>query len=445
MIERPETWYATAEDGTHLAYLTFGEGPVDLLWIHGFLGGLEIMWENPLIEGFSRALASFARLIRFDLRGTGLSDRAVAIPDLETQIGDMLAVLDAVGSHSTVIAGAGPGTFPAVLFASTHPNRTRALCLWDGQGRMVASDDYPWGYAPDEVERDLREVERSWGTEAYAAALMAQNVPSRVGDRELVRWYAKVMRHWVSPGDAVELLRRYYDTDVREILPTVRVPTLVLAREWDDPEEDRFVAAEIPGARLVRIGGHDPASFSGDHDAVAGAIRSFLGLEPAARDVETVLQTVLFTDIVASTELVARVGDRAWKDLIERHHGIVREQLARHRGIEVDTAGDGFYANFDGPARAIHCALAVVDRVRELGLEVRAGLHTGECELIDGKCGGLTVTLGARVAAAAGPGEVLVSRTLRDLVAGSGFTFADAGEQVLKGVPEPWRLYRVVG
>jgi class 3 adenylate cyclase len=357
----------------------------------------------------------------------------------------MLAVLDAVGSYSTVVAGAGPGTFPAVLFASTYPERTRALCLWDVQAKMVASDGYPWGYDPDEVARDVREIERRWGTEAYAASMMADNLPSKVGDRNLVRWYAKVMRHWVGPGEAAELLRRYYETDVREILPSVRVPTLLLAREgWSDPEEDEYVAAAIPGAELRRLPGRDPASFTGDHDATVEAIGSFLGLAPSARGLETVLQTVLFTDVVGSTELLSRVGDRAWKELIEHHHALVREELARHRGIEVDTAGDGFYATFDGPARAIRCALALVERVRDLGIEIRAGLHTGECEIIDGKSGGLTVTLGARVATAAGPGDVLITRTLRDLVAGSGFDLEDVGEHELKGVPDTWRLYRVV-
>jgi len=445
-VNPPETRYATAEDGAHLAFVTFGDGPVDLLWVHGFLGGLEIMWESPLIQAFSRALASLARLIRYDLRGTGLSDRSASLPDLETQVGDMVAVLDAVGSYSTVIAGAGPGTFPGVLFATTHPDRTRALCLWDAQARMVVSDRYRWGYTPDEISRDLREIERRWGTEAYAGAMIAENVPSHVGERDLVRWYAKVMRHWVGPGEAAELLRRYFETDVTDLLPTVRVPTLVLTREgWGDPDEDEHVAATIPGARLVRLPGRDPASFAGDHDATVDAISTFLGLTPPARDVETVLQTVLFTDIVGSTELLSRIGDRGWKELIERHNAIVREELARSRGTEVDTAGDGFYATFDGPARAIRCARTIVDRVRGLGVELRAGLHTGECEIIDGKCGGLTVTLGARVAAAAGAGEVLISRTTRDLVAGSGFGFEDVGEHELKGVPDRWRLYRVVG
>lgn len=444
MVEAPETRYAQALDGASIAYQVLGDGPVDLLWLEGYRGNLEVMWEQPVVASFFTQLASFSRLIRLDVRGSGLSDRGHRPADLETQVDDIRSVLDVVGSQRTVVAAGGWGTAPASLFASTFPGRCRGLVLFAASARYRPAPDYPWGFSDEELERTVRMVDRSWGTEGYAAFQLSYDAPSMAGDRSFVRWYAKMQRHWVGPSEALELERRFADTDIRGVLPTISVPTLVLCREWDDPEEDEHVAGLIPDARLVRLPGRDWMVYAGEQAPVIDAIRGFVGVEDASAKSDTVLQTVLFTDIVDSTQEMARLGDRGWKDVVERHHAIVRGELSRFRGIEVDTAGDGFYANFDGPARAIRCALEIVRQMPELGIQVRAGLHTGECEVIDDKCGGLTVSLGARVAAKAGPSEILVSQTVKDLVAGSGLSFADEGEHDLKGVPDRWRLYRVV-
>jgi class 3 adenylate cyclase/alpha-beta hydrolase superfamily lysophospholipase len=443
----PETRYARTPGGLSIAYWVVGDGPTDLLWLTGFMGNLEVMWEQPLVASFfSRLAASGYRVIYHDHRATGLSDRTTSLPDLETQVDDIRTVLDAATSWSTVVAGNGWGIAPAALFASTFPDRVRSLVLHAASGRMARAPDYPWGIDEDEYLRDFRMAEEAWGTKAYAAYVLSSVAPSMVNDRAFVDWYAKMMRHWATPSSAAALTRQYYELDVRSVLPTIRVPTLVLSRHWKDPEEDDYVAGLISGAKHLRLPGGDWMPFTGDQDAVIDAIRTFLGPEPVRSTDErsTLLQAILFTDIVDSTELISRLGDRAWKDLLERHHALVRQQLARFRGVEVDTAGDGFYANFDGPARAVRCAVAIATEVTSLDIRIRAGVHAGECEVIDGKCGGLAVSLGARVASMAGPGEVLVSQTVKDLVAGSGLTFEDAGEHELKGVPDRWRLYRLV-
>jgi pimeloyl-ACP methyl ester carboxylesterase len=442
-VETPQTNYVRTEDGAYLAYQVFGDGPVDMLWFHGFVGSLEVMWEHRSLASLSEALTSVGRVIRYDIRATGLSDRAHSLPDLETQAQDARAVLDAVGSHSTVIVGVGGGSYVAALFAATLPARTRALCLWGASGRAARSPDYPWGASEEEIGRTIRRISDMWGTEAYAAAEMAAAAPSMKTDRQFIRWIAKLQRHWVTPGAAAELMRRHYETDIRQILPAIHVPTLVLAREWDG-EEDAYIASVIPDARLVRLPGADLVSFVGDQESVIRAIRDFLGMEGIREPARSLLKSVVFTDIVDSSETLSRLGNRAWKDLVERHHALVRSELTAFNGTEVDTAGDGFYATFDGPANAVRCALAIVDRVKDLGIKVRAGVHTGEGELIDGKFAGLSVVLGARVAARAGASEVLVSQTVKDLVAGSGLVFENAGEHELRGVPDRWRLYRVV-
>jgi pimeloyl-ACP methyl ester carboxylesterase len=377
-VDVPETKYVRTEDGVYLAYQSFGDGPVDMLWFHGFVGSLEVMWEHPSLAGFSEALTQIGRVIRYDMRATGLSDRARSLPDLETQVHDALAVLDAVGSHSTAIIGVGGGTYVAAMFAATLPSRTRALCLWGASGRAAKSSDYSWGASDEEITRTLERVSEMWGTEAYAAAEMARTAPSMKGDRQFVRWIAKLQRHWITPGSAAELMHRYYETDIRHVLPTIRVPTLVLCREWDG-EEDEYVAQSMPDARLVRLPGADLVSFVGDYVPMIGAIGDFLGLQRAAQPARSSLATVLFTDIVDSTTILSRIGNRGWKDLVERHHALVRDRLRAFDGSEVDTAGDGFYATFEGPAKAVRCALSIVERVKELGIEVRAGVHTGEC------------------------------------------------------------------
>ncbi len=440
-VDVPETRYARTEDGVHLAYHVVGDGPVDILWLGSFNGGLEILWEHPLVRSLTDKLTSFARVIRHDMRATGLSDRNPSLPDLETQVGDIRAVLDAVGSWSTVVVSASNPAGP--LFAATHPRRTRALCFWDPSARATRADDYPWGPTLEEAERELTAIEATWGTDAFAASMMAEVAPTMVGDRDLIRWYARLTRHWVAPGDAVELMRRWNQTDIRDVLPTISAPTLCIARGFEGgTAEAEHVASLIPEASFVLLSGEDRFSAVGDQDSLVDAIRRFVGVSPATHDSDAQLRAVLFTDVVDSTAISARLGYDAWRDLIERHHAVVRSQLKRHGGTEEDTAGDGFFATFDGPARAVRCARAIVESVPSLGIEVRAGVHTGECQLIDGKTGGITVAIGARVSALAGPSEVLVSQTVKDLTAGSGLTFTYAGEHELKGVPDRWHLYR---
>lgn len=440
----PETRYAKAPDRISIAYQTLGDGPVDLLWIVGFHGNLEVMWEQPLVVAFFSSLASFARVIFHDRRATGLSDRATSLPDLETQVDDIRTVLDAAGSPSTVILGSGEGVYAAALAASTYPKRTRALVLYAASARVTPAPDYPWGYSEAERSHDLRFAEDAWGTEAYATSTMAEDAPSMVGDRAFARWYAKVMRHWVSPSSAAELMRIFYETDIRSVLPTIRVPTLVVSREWKDFEEDKYVASLVPGAQFVRLPGEDTVLYIADHGELADAIRDFVGLERPREELDTVLRTVLFTDMVGSTERAAALGDRAWKGLVERYHAVERVQLRRFRGVEVDRAGDGLFATFEGPAGAVRCAQAIGASVLELGIRIRAGVHTGEVQIIDDKVGGIAVHIGARIAGLAEPSEVLVSQTVKDLVAGSGLALEDRGEHELKGVPGKWRLYAVV-
>ncbi len=442
-METPETRYAKTVDGVHIAYQVVGDGPIDLLWLDGMRGNLEVMWEQPLVSGFFSKLAARCRVIRLDLRGTGLSDRGERAPNLETQMEDARTVLDAVGSHLTAIAGHGWGCSAACLFASTFPGRVTALILISASARNRWSAAYPWGFTEDVLLRQLRMLEDGWGTSAYAAMELSYAAPSMVDDRDFVAWVAKAQRHWIGPNAAAALEQQFWESDVAEVMRSVQTPTLVIAREWDGSEEDEYVVDLFPNARLARLPGADWMIWVGEQESVIAEIHGFVDAEPSAEPTESVLATVLFTDVVGSTEHQASIGDRSWKELVERHHAIVRDALARWRGIENDTAGDGFYATFDGPARAIRCALDVSERVRELGLEVRAGLHTGECELIDGKVGGIAVATGSRIASLAGPSDVLISQTVKDLVAGSGLTFEDAGEHELKGVPDRWRLYRV--
>ncbi len=443
-MEIPETRYAKTVDGVHIAYQVLGDGPVDCLWLDGARGNLEVMWEQPLVADFFTKLATRCRVIRLDMRGTGLSDRGERPPNLETQMEDARTVLDVAGSQRTAIVGHGWGCAAAGLFASTFPRRTTALILASGQARNRWAPDYPWGFTEEVWTHSLQMIESGWGTEGYAAMVLSLSAPSLLGDREYIRWEAKMQRHWVGPTAATVLEQQFWDSDVHDVLRSLQVPTLVLAREWEGPEEDDYVAGLIPNARLVRLPGQDWMMWVGDQDAVVTAIHGFLEAEPPRRESDTVLATVLFTDIVGSTQKAAELGDRAWRELLERHHSVVRAVLARFRGNEVDTAGDGFLATFDGPARAIRCAQEIRSALIPLGLEVRVGLHTGECETIDGKVGGIAVHIGARIGALAGPSDVLVSSTVKDITAGSGLVFEDAGEHELKGVPDRWHLYRVV-
>ena len=360
----PETRYALTPDGVHIAYQVVGDGPADILWIHSFNGGLELQWEHALIPTLTAKLNTFARVIRHDMRGTGLSDRHAGLPDLETEARDILAVLDAAGSRSTVIVSA--GNMVAPLFAAMHPRRVRALCLFDPGARATTADGYPWGLTEDEARADIEAARAGWGTDAYAAEFIGDVTPSLVGDRGLIRWYARLQRHWVAPGDAAELLRRFYETDVRDVLPSIAVPTLCLVREFEDGiGEAEYVARTIPGAALASLPGSERYSAAGDQDSLVAAIRDFVGFAPRELTSGGELRAVMFTDIVGSTETAFRLGSEAWKELLERHHSLVRAELSSFGGAEVDTAGDGFFATFVGPATAVRCAGAITRKVRD--------------------------------------------------------------------------------
>jgi pimeloyl-ACP methyl ester carboxylesterase len=441
----PETRYAKTVDGVHIAYQVRGDGPIDLVFIPGFAACFEIEFEEPRAAAFAARLSSFTRLILFDKRGTGLSDRRQA-PDLGMRADDLRAVLDAVGSEQAVLFGHSEGGALAAFFASSHPERVSALILYGSAARNAWAPDYPIGITEEDYLRDHEAIARGWGTIEYARTWIADEAPSLAGDEEVIRMWARSMRFAASPAAALEFDAAWYSTDVRGILGSVQAPTLVLYRPdalWAEPARD--LADRIPGARLAELPGRDYTLVFGDIEPPLAAIRAFLdSISAEQAEIDRILATVLFTDIVGSTERSAGLRGNEWKELLERHHQVVRAMLGRYRGREMDTAGDGFFATFDGPARAVRCAQAIVEAVKPLGLEIRAGLHTGEAEIIDDKIGGIAVSIGARVGAAGGPSEVLVSSTVKDLVAGSGLGFEDRGEHDLKGVPGPWRLYRAL-
>jgi pimeloyl-ACP methyl ester carboxylesterase len=443
----PETRYARSGD-VNIAYQVTGEGPRDLVYVPGWVSNIELMWEEPAMANFLGRLASFSRLILFDKRGTGLSDRVSndELPTLEQRMDDVRVVLEAVGSQRAALFGHSEGGNMCLLFAATYPERTAALVtLGSFAKRRDPDDDYPWAPTAENREESAADVERNWGhlrpedVEYYA--------PSRVGDEQFVRNLEAYLRRGASPGAAAALLRMNSYIDVREVLPTIRVPTLVLHRTGDhdvNVAEGRYLASKIPGARFVELAGDDHWIAAGDIDAIADEIEEFLtGTRPVPAP-DRVLATVLFTDVVGSSERAAELGDRRWRDLLGAHDAAVRRELERFRGREVDTAGDGFFAAFDGPARAVRCALSIGASVRELGMEIRTGIHTGECELDGPKMRGIAVHTGARIASLAGPGEVLVSQTVKDLVSGSGLAFEDRGVYELKGVPGEWRVYAAV-
>jgi pimeloyl-ACP methyl ester carboxylesterase len=444
--EQPETRYARSGD-VSIAYQVVGGGPFDLVWTPGAFTNVELGWDDPAHARFRTALASFARLIVFDKRGTGLSDRVAGVADLETRMDDIRAVMDAAESERAVVAGVSEGGPMAMLFAATYPERVHALVLYGTLPRFSRAAGFPWGSDSKQAYLDEAETDaRAWGTEEPAREILEEQ--GQEPTPELIRIVASRQRQSASPGAVLQLHRMNAEIDVRPILPTIRVPTLVVHRTEDHIEVEgaRWTAAQIPGARFVELPGGPHFPFLGDWEAVVSAIRDFvvpICTGEGERPSESVLSTALFTDIVGSTARAAELGDRAWRDLLERHHQTMRAELTRFRGRELDTAGDGFFAAFDGPARAIRCACAVRDAVRPLGLEIRAGLHTGECEVLDGKIAGLAVSIGARVASQAAAGEVLVSQTVKDLVAGSGIAFEERGAAELKGVPGEWRLYAV--
>jgi class 3 adenylate cyclase len=435
-----EIHYARSGD-VNIAYQVVGDGPIDLVLVSGFVSHLELDWAEPRSAHFLSRLASFSRLIRFDKRGTGLSDRPGGLPDLETRMDDVRAVMDAAGSRRAALFGYSEGGPMSILFAGTYPERTTALVLYGTYAkRRDPDDDYPWAQTWEARQAYADQVEREWGWEAD----MHRMSPSP--DQAMSVWWATRARAAASPGAARDLILMNSQIDVRALLPAIRVPTLVLHRSGDldsRPEEGRYIADRIPGARFVELPGDDHLPWM-DGDQVLDEVEEYLTGVRRAPEPDRVLATVLFTDIAGSTEKAAALGDHAWLELRETHHALVRRELERFRGREIDTAGDGFLATFDGPARAIRCAGAVTQAVRALGLEVRAGVHTGEIELAGDKVGGIAVHIGARVAARAEPGEVLVSSTVKDLVAGSGIVFDDRGPAELKGVPGEWRLFSVV-
>ena len=444
MPRSPEVRYAKNGD-LHIAYQVLGDSPRDLVFVAGFTSHCEHQWEEPSLARSLERMASFSRLIWFDKRGTGLSDPVLDFDQftLEQRMDDMRAVMDAAGSKRAAIFGASEGGAMGALFAATYPERVSGLILYGAWARTFQAPDYPYG-PPEAAFESLRELGASgWGH----AGILPVVAPSVADDARVRDWWARWERLSCSPGTAKRLLEVAFQIDIRDVLSAIHVPTLVIHRTGDrfaSVEHGRYLAEHIPGARFVELPGIDHPHFIGDVDSVMDEVAAFVTGHRERHATERSLMTVLFTDIVGSTRLAARMGDQAWRDLLEAHNSAVRHELSRFRGKEIDRAGDGFLATFDGPARAVACGQAILESCRRLGLDVRAGVHTGEIELhSDGGVAGLAVHIGARVAAAAEPGEVLVSRTVRDLVVGSGLRFKERGDFQLKGVPGEWQLLSV--
>jgi pimeloyl-ACP methyl ester carboxylesterase len=413
-----ETRYAKSGD-TYIAYQVMGEGPFDLVFVPGFISHVEMQMEMPLTASFFARLASFCRLIRFDKRGTGLSDRLASIPTLEERMDDVRAVMDAVGSERAALFGLSEGGPMSIVFAAAYPQRTSALILYGSSAREAWAPDVPWGMTDEQVAAAMKSREENWGK----GKSVDRFSPSLAHDEELRKLVGRLERASASPGAANTLLQMSHGIDVRHVLPTIGVPTLVMHRKDDIPinvESGRYLARHIKGAKYVEFPGIDHNPWVGDSNAILGEINTFMTgerreIEP---DLDRVLATVLFTDIVGSTTHAAEIGDRARTDLLKQHHVLVRQQLDRYRGHEINTLGDGFLATFDGPARAVRCGQAIANAVKTLGIHVRAGVHTGECEVMGKDVGGIAIHIGARVAALADADEVLVSNTVKDLVAG---------------------------
>lgn len=439
----PETRY-TRSGEVNIAYQVIGQGPLDLVYVMGWVTNLEAFWQEPSVARFFQRLASFSRLILFDKRGTGLSDRVPIkeLPTLEQRMDDVRAVMDAAGSDRAALFGVSEGGPMCALFAATYPQRTAALVLYGSYAKRLRAPDYPWAPTSEEREHWYQLLEQGWGG-VVDIGTMAPNADPRFRE-----WWARYLRMSASPGAALAFGRMNAEIDIREVLPSIQVPTLILHRAGDldmDVGGARYMASRIAGAKYLELPGNDHLPFVGDQAAILDEIEEFLTGARHQADLDRVLATVLFTDMVGSTERSAALGDKGWSDLLEAHNRVIREELDRFRGREVDTAGDGFFATFDGPARAIRCACAMRNELARLGIEIRAGLHTGECELVGDKVRGVSVNIGSRVASLARPGEVLVSSTVKDLVAGSGLEFTDRGVHTLRGVPGEWRLFAVVG
>jgi class 3 adenylate cyclase/pimeloyl-ACP methyl ester carboxylesterase len=444
-VSPPETRYVRAADGIHIAYQVVGDSDIDLVLSLGFVSHLEHLWEEPALARFLRRLASFTRLIIFDRRGTGMSDRPPGggAPLLEDRVNDIAAVMDAVGSERAVMMGNSETGAVALLFAATHPKRTRAVVGYGtyGAGGGDTEPTYPWVPDPED-EESYDEIARMWGR---GLLFLDDFAGDAANDPHYREWFAKLERLSASPGAAVALAKVSAGTDVRDVLPTISVPTLILHKRNDAViplEEGKYIADRVPGAKFVELPGSGHWPWIGDEHVVEEIQEFLTGIRDVAES-DRVLATVMFLDVVDSTKYAAEIGDRRWSDLLETFHHVVRREIDRHRGTELDTAGDGFFIVFDGPAKAIRCATALLDAVKPLGIQIRVGIHTGECERVGSKIAGLGVVIGARICSLAGPGEILVSRTVADLVVGSALGFESAGEHDLKGVPGSWRLYRL--
>jgi class 3 adenylate cyclase len=443
----PKIRFARTNDGVHIAYQVVGEGPIDVVVIASALG-LDRIWRGGRPTMFPAAFVPLGRLILLDRRGTGLSDHILDRDDqlsLDAQMEDVRAVLDAAGSHRAVLVGFESGFAVAAMFAATYPERTVGLIAYAARARQLWASDYPYGMPRAESDAELVRIENEWATTGLAKDWLSSIHPTAAHDPQEVEEFVEWMRSVGGPGDAVRWAAMDRELDLRDILGSIRVPSLILQREGDretSVEHARYLAGAIPGATMRLLPG-EIHQWDRTEDLPVEVGRFVATLRDEQLELDRYLATVLFTDIVGSTRLASDSGDTGWQGLVERHHHVVRGSLARYRGREMDTAGDGFFAAFDGPARAVRSALTIVDSVATLGIEVRAGIHTGEVQTIDGKAGGIAVVIGARISGLAGPSEVLVSQTVKDLTAGSGLTFEDAGEHELKGVPERWRLYRV--
>lgn len=439
----PPTHYVKSDD-VHVAYQVIGDGPIDLLYVPGFVSHLDSVWQGPLSSAFFRRLASFCRLIMFDKRGTGMSDRGSQIFTLEQRMHDVQAILDAVGSKQAALFGVSEGGPMSLLYAATYPERTSALILYGSYAKRSWAPDYPFGWKDKKWNEVFHNFEHHWGTPQGVS--LETWAPSLVGNPEATERFVAYFRAAASPGAATAIMRMNRDIDVRHVLPAIRTPTLILHRTGDRVSEvghARYMAERIPGAKLVELPGIDH-TFWLDGEPIIGQIEQFLTGRRHMHQPERVLATVLFVDIVNSTARAVALGDGPWRDLLEKFYAKVLDVLQQFRGRQINTSGDGLLAAFDGPARAIRCAGATRDAVRSLGLEVRCGLHTGECELIGSDLAGIAVHIGARVAGLATAGEVLVSQTVRDLVAGSGLSFEERGMHALKGVPSEWRLFKAI-
>lgn len=436
----PETHFAE-NDGVSIAYQVFGDGPEDVVFIHGMFSNVDILWEEPRVARFLMALGRHARVILFDRRGTGLSDR-VTPPTFEVHIDDIRAVMDAAGSTSACMLGYSEGACIGALFAATCPERTSSLITIGGYARWSQADDFPYGESREEVEKWFEVIARDWGS----AVSIDHTTPSLANDEQYSRWLAKFYRSSANKTDALAMFKSALEMDLRAVLPTISAPTLVLQATHDlttSLESGRDFASRIPGAELVEIDSEDHSPWASGSESILQEIGKFLGKSSGTYVIDRVLVTVLFTDIVDSTRLASELGDQRWSELLEEHHKRIRHQLQIFRGHEVKTTGDGFHATFDGPARAIMCADAIRQSIRQLGLDLRIGIHTGECEVRGGSLEGIAIHIAARVSGMAASGEILVSRTVRDIVSGSRIEFEDIGTHTLKGISEQYQLFTV--